>query len=279
MKRMRSAVASDVIGGLNRREDSLIKSCSLIILLLFLVAGCARPPAFEWTEIPEARQLLEQLHDRSTQLAGADLEATVSINTQGKHVSSQQFLLVERPDRLRVDALTGFGQLILQLATDGDILTVLLNTSEPPRFFMGVASPESLARFVRLPVAAEVLVPVLLHAPLVISHHQRRQVVVEDHQLVLTLEQDNFRQLFYFDSQQQVTGMDYERDDLVLLRVSYANFSDDDNFPRRIELTIPEEEVKVALKITDVTLDPHISVERFRLQPPDRITIEPLPEG
>lgn len=278
MKRMRSAVASDVIGGLNRREDSLIKSCSLIILLLFLLTGCARPPAFEWTEIPEARQLLEQLHDHSRQLAGADLEATVSINNQGRHVSSQQFLLVERPDRLRLDALTGFGQLILQLATDGDILTVLLNTSEPPRFFMGVASPESFARFVRLPVAAEVLVPVLLHAPLVISH-QRRQVVVEDHQLVLTLEQDNFRQLFYFDSQHQVTGMDYEQDDLVLLRVSYANFSDDDNFPRRIELTIPEDEVKVALKITNVNLDPQISVERFRLQPPDRITIEPLPEG
>lgn len=249
-----------------------------LILLMLLPVGCARPPVHEWTDLPAAHTLLKRLDERSGQISRVDLEATVSINRQGRHVSSRQFLLVERPDRIRIDALTGFGQLIMQLATDGETLSVLLNTTEPPRFFTGTADDDSLARFVRLRVAADMLVPVLLHA-LPIMVHQQRQVTVEGSQLVLALDQEEARQLFYFDPRLQVTGMDYIRDERVLLGVRYADFSARDNFPRRIEVTMPVDEVTVSLKIADVILDPPIPAERFRLQPPPRITVEPLPES
>jgi len=34
--------------------------------------------------------------------------------------------LLQKPNRLRADVLTGFGQLILQMTSDGEILSVFL---------------------------------------------------------------------------------------------------------------------------------------------------------
>lgn len=247
----------------------------ILLLLLLTVGGCARPPEPLWTELPDPERLLERLMTRSGQLSSLDLEASSSINNQGRHVSSQQFLLVQQPDRIRVDALSGFGQLILQLATDGDILTVFLNTSAPPRFFSGEASQENFSRFVQLPLPASLLVPLLLHDPPVMQY-LLRQVTQSNNQLMLTLDNGSFRQRFYFDGQWQLTGMDYVHDQQLLLSVRYSRFSQQDGFPRRIELNIPQEDVQMALRITDVALNPDIPVAKFRLQPPAKIDIEPI---
>jgi hypothetical protein len=90
----------------------------------------------------------------------------------GQHFSTQQFILAEQPDRVRVDALTGFGQLVMQLASDGDVLSVLLNTTSPPRFIAAAPREENFSRFVRLSLPPHLLVALLLYDPPIFDYQQ-----------------------------------------------------------------------------------------------------------
>lgn len=248
----------------------------LLLFLLLFVAACARPPEPLWTDVPAPEVLLERLASRSGNISSLDAEASVSVTTDGRHFSSQQFILAEYPDRVRVDALTGFGQLIMQLATDGDLLTVFLNTTNPPRFYRGNATGENFSRFIRLSLPPELLVAVILYDPPVINY-QRAQVRSSGAQLELHLSDGLFSQIFYFDGQFQLVGTDYVEDDEVLFSVEYSRFSATDDFPRRIEVRMPPEDAALAMRISDLVLNAGIPLIRFSLQVPDGIDPEPIP--
>jgi len=248
----------------------------LLLALLLLLSACARPPAPLWTEVPAAAELLEILHIRAGTNSRLDVAASVSITTQGKHFSTQQFILAEQPDRIRVDALTGFGQLVMQLTSDGDVLSVLLNTTNPPRFYRGSATEENFSRFVRLPLPPQLLVAMLLYEPPIFTY-QQAQVFQRGDQLELLLVNEDFSQTFFFDGQLQLTGTEYAQYQEPQLAVDYSRFSSVDGFPRRIALHMPQEDVTLALNIKELAFNGDIPAERFYLQAPENITIEPIP--
>lgn len=248
----------------------------LLLLLVFFVTACARPPEPLWTDVPAPEVLLERLSARSGQVTSLDVAASVSVTTAGRHISSQQFILAEYPDRLRVDALSGFGQLVMQLATDGDLLSVFLNTTSPPKFFHGNATKENFSRFIRLPLPPELLVAVILYDPPVLGYQQAR-VNSRDEQLELHLSDGFFSQIFYFDGQFQLVGTDYVEEGEVLFSVAYSRFSATDGFPRRLEVLMPPEDAVLAMRISDIVLNAAIPVTRFSLQVPDGIDAEPIP--
>lgn len=248
----------------------------LLLLLTLFVTACARPPEPLWTDVPAPAVLLERLSARSGKVTSLDVAASVSVTTAERHVSSQQFILAEQPDRLRVDALSGFGQLIMQLATDGDLLSVLLNTTNPPKFFHGSATKENFSRFVRLPLPPELLVAVIHYDPPVLGYQQAR-VHSNGEQLELHLSDGFFSQIFYFDGQFQLVGTDYIENDDVLFSVEYSRFSASDDFPRRIEVRMPTEDAVLAMRISELVLNAAIPITRFSLQAPDGIDVEPIP--
>ncbi|MFO7812737.1 MAG: DUF4292 domain-containing protein [Pelovirga sp.] len=248
----------------------------LLLLLLLLLNACARPPEPLWTDVPAASELVELLNARAGTNNRLDTAASVSITAQGKYVSTQQFILVEEPDRIRVDALTGFGQLVMQLTSDGEVLSVLLNTTNPPRFYRGSATEENFARFVRLPLPPQLLVAILLYEPPLVDYQQAR-VHQRGDLLELLLVDGSFSQTFYFDDQLQLTGSEYAHHQQTRLAVDYSRFSAADGFPRRIALRMPEEDISLAMTINELTLNGDIPAERFTLQAPENITIEPIP--
>ncbi len=248
----------------------------LLLLLLLLLNACARPPEPLWTDVPPASELVEILQARAGTNSRIDTAASVSITAEGKHFSTQQFILAEQPDRVRVDALTGFGQLVMQLASDGDVLSVLLNTTSPPRFYRGSATQENFSRFVRLPLPPQLLVALLLYEPPIFDYQQAR-VHQRGDLLELLLVNGTFTQTFSFDGQLQLTGSKYEYHQQTRLTVDYSRFSATDGFPRRIALHMPEEDVRLALNINELTLNGDIPAERFSLQAPENIAIEPIP--
>jgi hypothetical protein len=248
----------------------------LLLLLLLLLNACARPPAPLWTDVPAATELVEILRARTGTNRRLDSAASVSITTQGKYFSSQQFILAEQPDRVRVDALTGFGQLIMQLTSDGAVLSVLLNTTNPPRFYRGSATEENFSRFVGLPLSPELLVAMLLYEPPIFDY-QQAQVHQRGDLLELLLVSGTFTQTFYFDGQLQLTGGEYANNQQTQLAVDYSRFASSDGFPRRIALQMPQDDVKVAMNITELTLNSDIPAERFYLRAPENIVIEPIP--
>lgn len=248
----------------------------LLLLLLLLLSACARPPEPLWTDVPPATELLEILHARAGTNSRLDTAALVSITADGQHFSTQQFILAEQPDRVRVDALSGFGQLVMQLASDGDVLSVLLNTTSPPRFYRGKATEENFSRFVRFPLPPQLLVDLLLYDPPIFDY-QQAQVRKRGDLLELLLVNRAFTQTFFFNGQLQLTGSEYAQHQEIILAVDYSRFAPDDGFPRRIALHMPQDDVTLAMRINELILNGDIPAGRFTLQAPDNITIEPIP--
>ncbi len=245
-------------------------------LLLLVLAACARPPQPIWTDLPSTAQLLERLQKTTGQVRSLDAEAKVGLTVKGKYVSSQQFLLAEKPDRFRADVLSGFGQLILQLTSDGEELAVFLNTTVPGRFFRGPASFENLSRFTRVPLADKDLIRLLLYDPPLIDF-EASEVQVSEEGLVLRLSSNERFQDLLFDRQLHLVGCRYLAKDEALLDVKYGKIDEQDLFPRTVRIELPREETSVALRFSALQTNVSIPAERFRLKQPEKIQVEALP--
>ena len=247
-----------------------------LFLSLLLLTSCARPPVPVWTELPDAGDLLQRLAANSDRFASLDAAAKVGLTRKGKYRSSQQFLLAQKPNRLRADVLTGFGQLVLQLAADGEELSVFLNTTVPGRFFRGPASEENLARFIQMSLSAGQLVQLLLYDPPLIDA-QQTGVAVVDGQLVLRLIAADRQQELLFDIQLRLIGCRYLTGDRLQLEVLFSKHAATDSFPRKVRIELPAKQTRLSISYTDVQLNIPLAADRFRLQPPNNLVVEPLP--
>lgn len=248
----------------------------LILFLLVVLTGCIRPSEPVWTEVPTAEQLLIKLASESNRYVSLDGTASVSLTTGEKYFSSEQFLLLQKPNRLRADVLTGFGQLILQMTSDGEILSVFLNTTVPGRFLRGPASYENIFRFVRIPLAVEDLLPLLLYDPPLIAHQYRR-VETASKTLTLILSAGDDRQELLFDRQLQLIGCRYFRDGEKYLSVDYQKFSNENEFPYTIKIAMPLEQTQVKVKFSELKVNESIDITQFQLTKPVNIPMEALP--
>jgi len=246
------------------------------LLLLLLLAACARPQLPVWTELPDADKLLQQVASQSGMVESLDAAASVSLNVDGKYFSSQQFVLLERPNRLRTDVLTGFGQLILQLTSDGEQLAVYTNTTVPGRFYRGPATDENLIRFTRIPLAGRDMVRLLLYDPPIIAY-QQSEVLEGDGELTLRLSGDELEQELFFNEKLQLSGCRYLSKDKLLLEVLYQKIENERLFPQTVRIDAASEKTRVVIKFSDIKLNSEIPVERFRLQPPANLPVEELP--
>lgn len=248
----------------------------VLLLLVLSLAACARPVKPVWTELPTAETLLQSLAATTGQVRSLDGAATVSLTVNDKFFSSQQFLLVEKPDRLRTDVLTGFGQLILQLTSNGEELSVFTNTSVPGRFYRGPATPENLIRFTRIPLATKDMVRLLLYDPPLIGF-QKTAVVADNGELLLTLSNPEIIQELRFNPQLQLVGCRYYTEDKKLLEVLYEKIDKEELFPRTLRLDVAAEKTKAVIKFSELQLNVEIPPDRFRLQKPDNLQVEVLP--
>jgi outer membrane lipoprotein-sorting protein len=249
----------------------------LIYLILLGLTGCLGPSKPVWTEVPTAEELLNRLAVDAGQYFSLDGEAHVSLTTKDKYVSSQQFLSLQQPDFLRVDALTGFGQLIIQVASDGETLSVFLHTTVPGRFFRGPASDENISRFTRMPLAVRDFLPLLLYSPPIIAFQESR-VEVSSKGLTLILHDGVREQQILFNRQLQLTGCRYYRDGKKSLVVEYSHFSGDNKFPYTIKVMVPQQQARVKLEFSELVLNQDIDKARFSLKKPENLLLEPLPE-
>jgi outer membrane biogenesis lipoprotein LolB len=238
---------------------------SLMVPILILV-GCAAPRP-QLPPAPEPQALLQRLALTGQRWQQLDAAAKVGIQREGKYFSTQQFMLLEKPDRLRVDVLSLFSQLALQLTVDQGELQVFLNTTVPGQFYRGPASDELLARFTRLPLAASELVRLLLYDPPQ-SEYQTIRVEMGEDRYLLRLTLGDREQQFLFDDQLQLRRCLYLRSAEPLLIVDYAKIDEADAFPRRIQIEMPVQQTRVTLNLTEVRLNQPAKAGRFKLSPP-----------
>lgn len=248
----------------------------LLMIIMLLLSACAGKTAMEWQDIPEPTVLLAELQSRSGLYRRLDAAAQVGLKTEGKYFSSQQFIVLERPDRLRLDVLTGFGQLVLQLASDGHELAVFDNRQVPGQFFHGPASEKNIGRFIRLPLPVRDLLPVLLYAPPLIAFDHSRSLT-SDSRLILAIEDGDRLQELDFDQNYYLLGCRYFYAGQLQLEVEYHKFDPVDHFPRTIRIRVPGTETLLTLTYSELKLNSAIDASRFRLDAPMGSIEEVLP--
>ena len=244
----------------------MIRACILVFSLL-LIAGCAGiggplPTA------PAAAVLHEKLRDNGRRWQQLDTLAKVGLTREGKFYSTQQFILAEKPERLRVDVLSLFGQLALQLSVDQDRLQILDKTSLPPRAYAGPLDDDLLSRITRLPLSVSQLVRLLLYDPPVFVTAAAGVEQTADRYL-LRLVQGQQQQIFSFDSQLNLRRSEYLHGGQSLLQIDYDEINPEDNFPRALRVQLPAEKIRLTLSLSDLRLNQPVPAKRFRLTLPE----------
>ncbi len=248
----------------------------LVFGLFFLLLACARPKP-PLPPAPVANILLEKLKVSGRKWQQLDAAAEVGFRRDGKYFSTRQFLLVEKPQRLRVDVLTFFGQLAFQLTVNQDQLQVFLNTTVPGKFYQGPARDDVLARFTRLPLRASELIRLLLYDP-PRPEYLETQVTTEGDRYRLRLISGDRQQQFFFDEQLRLRRGIYLQAGQELLLVNYDDFAKEDGFPRRARIEIPQQKLSVVVSFSEVKLNQPAADKRFILTPPANALPLKLPE-
>jgi len=248
----------------------------LWLLVVLIAGGCARPD-LPPIPLPDVEDLVQRITAGSVTYQSLDAEAKVGIRVADKYISTRQFLLLDKPDRLRSDVLTTFGQLALQLAVDQDDLRVFLNTTVPGKYYQGPASNENLLRFTRLPVSFEDLVRLLLYDLPMISG-QKIQVKTHERGAQLVISSKTERQVIVFDRQLRPVESRYFRDQSLWLQVNYDDFSDEVGFPQKVQLELPEQKTRASIKYSETRLNVEIPAERFIVKQPAGAELVRLPD-
>jgi len=138
----------------------------VVLLAAASLYGCAasrppspqRPPA----TLPSVAELDAALATRRSALQGLRAVARLRYTDGADTASARQAVVVERPDRVRVEVLSMLGAVFL-LVTDHGQLTAYVRDEHT--VYRGAASPQNLARYARIGVPIDALVDLLLATP------------------------------------------------------------------------------------------------------------------
>jgi outer membrane lipoprotein-sorting protein len=252
----------------------------LLVLLICLLAACAPIHAPKPAPAPPltaglARTLLERLAADARAFDSLKGLAKVRVTSSGRSFAASQVLLAEKPNHLRTEVLSPFGQPMLLMATNGIDLEVL----EPSRgrFYRGKASPANLRRFTRLPLALTDLVHLLLYQVPLLGQRTGAVAAMPGGLYRLRLKGKGEQELF-FDTALHLVRTAYYRGGKLELQVRYGKFTDGPHpFPHEIKLELPAQKASVSLSFSDVQTNMTMPEGRFALTPPAGITVLPLP--
>jgi outer membrane lipoprotein-sorting protein len=120
------------------------------VILLFLLAGCARQiPTLEPADMP-ASVIVERLEKKEEQLRSFRAVGSIQLRGEKQRWSGRAFVLVQLPSSLRLEVMNFFGQPVMYAASDGSEF-VIWQPGEN-RAYQGLAARGTLARLINFPL-------------------------------------------------------------------------------------------------------------------------------
>ena len=134
------------------------------VIILCCFAGCAPrhsipPPS---ADIPSADYVLQKIHQKDRARTGLQGTAKVSVDAPNGRYVRNVAIIVERPARLRLEAIPYFGTPDFLLSVNDGVLKVFLPGEG--HFYIGRSTKENLFSFFRIMLDAEEIIPLLLGA-------------------------------------------------------------------------------------------------------------------
>lgn len=245
------------------------------ILLVFLCSCAPRPVPLPALSDVTVDQLLERVHETASLAQSLRGLARVELESPEKNFGASQVLIAEKPDRLRAETLSMFGQPVLLMTANGKQLRVLVPGQN--RFYQGPASGSNLQRFARIPLRLTDLVHLLLyHVPVLPAVEQQLTMGEQGPQLEVTA-LDEQSQTFDFDESLRLVRCRLLQGGHLWLDIKYRDFSSNDGFPRQLELNLPDYEVRLEIGFKQLELNPQLDPDRFALARPAGSTLIELP--
>ena len=209
--------------------------------------------------------LLRQLAERRGAVTSLRARARIRSGLEG--LWTRQALVVDRPDRIRVDVLTPMG-LALALGT-GNARLWAYQPSERVRY-EGGATPQNLVRLLGAPLALGDVVDILLGVPPARVPKGPPSVAAtpDGHQLTLPLA-DGVQRIWFDPRTLDVVRAEEERRDGVVMRLTFGDHHD--GFPHVLDVESPQRGAPVRLQYDTVELNPQVAAALFAPPPAERV--------
>lgn len=242
------------------------------------VAGCAtsaKPPAPPPAAAPawESAQLLDALSARRQQFRSLRSLARVNYaGPEGKH-SFDEAVLVQRPDRLRLETLSFLGAILVVTANDQEIIGYYSREGAMAR---GRSTKENLLRLTQIPLELDEITALLLGLPPVEPSAPWRR---DDNGLALTAN-GRVRDSLRFDGALPAPSQwqRFNATGALELAASFADYvtTPAGLFPTRINLDAPLQGRKLEIRFQEPEFNAAIPAEMFSQQKPLHVKEFPI---
>lgn len=285
-----------------RREPNalLIAALGSSLLAASLLASCAGAscPRETFTSAPPLLRSFASMRSPARSLRA---EARVDRRDTSGRIRGTVLMLLERPDRVRFDAMTQFGPAAV-LTSDGHEFA-LVDLREN-RFFVGPSCAENIERLLGLPLDGQDVALFLFGETPLIEADDEQVVCDGGHYVVTRRATDGTTQVLVLDVRQaDVESPTTEQrlrlrsselrdaDGAIVWRVRYDDHRviedpHDTEVPRRgvampftIHFELPSHDIDTLVRFSSIDLNPTIPADAFHQEPRDGLSIEPVECG
>jgi hypothetical protein len=263
-------------GERNERAPRVHRSAVVVIAaVVALTPACRRVPAPDLPAEPAA--LLEEVVRAQGAVTSVEGQARVKVDARGFAGTLTQFIAAEKPDRVHVETLDFFGNVVAVLVASGD--TFALYDAREKVLYRGRPTPQNIARIVPLAIDAPSLVTILCgSAPLVGG--EPVSITPGEGVVRLVLDGGDRRQTLAIGREAAVESSrvrlvgadgaitDAPAPDAFDLRFEVFRTWGGARFPTDLHLVAREPAAKLDLHWTDVTVNGRVDPDLFVLQPP-----------
>ncbi|MEJ2491298.1 MAG: hypothetical protein P8Y73_04395 [Desulfuromonadales bacterium] len=250
----------------------------VLILTMTLCAACTplRPQRGAPVSEAFALQLTQGWQEQADQIGSVQGLAKFELEAPMTHLQGTQVLLVEKPDRLRAEALSPFGFPTLTLTSSNGRLGVHLVPQN--LYYTGTANRQNLGEFIHVPLPPRDLVALLLYSPVLIDAWKEEAFALQEGGWIVLRYGSLLRQELIFDAARQLAEMAFYQDNDLQFKVEYAQFTHQAPlYPTRLHLELPEKYATINLQFSDPAVNQPIRSGVFDVAPPAGAKVVYLP--
>ncbi len=216
----------------------------IAVIILCCFAGCAPRHTVHKAsiDIPSPEYILQKIHQNDRTRIGLQGTAKVSVDAPNGRYVRNVAVIVERPARLRLEAIPYFGTPDFLLSVNDGVLKVFLPGEG--HFYIGRSTKENLFSFFRIMLDAEEIIPLLTGAlpPTIPGTAQLRGTMTENQYRIDAIDNGGIISSFWVDPEHETVKRItlYDRNGSILYSAAYEDhhYIEKTLFPHKIVISM-----------------------------------------
>ncbi len=258
-----------------KRELSGAFHCWWLILAIS-VSGCPhRALQLAPSErISDPQELLQAVRQAGRDLKSLRAGGSIIMRRGAKRIKAHVLVLLRRPAHMRFETESFFDQPMSILVTDG--MRFSLWDMDHGRFYEGQATPANISRAIPIPMDAIEVVGLLAGDPPLIVYAKASLDWDESQgRYLLVLSNSREIQKIYIHPRLlRPTRIVCRVEGRLFYTLDYDDFEGKSRVPQKISFEMPDQDVKLLLRIREIEVNPVLSDDLFELTPPQGTPIE-----